>query len=26
MAPQLPQEMNDLQVLLALSPAPTAAL
>jgi len=26
MAPQLPQEMNDLQVLLALSPEPTAAL
>jgi len=26
MAPQLPQEMNDLQVLLALSPALTAAL
>jgi len=25
-APQLPQEMNDLQVLLALSPALTAAL
>jgi len=26
MAPQLPQDMNDLQVLLALSPAQTAAL
>jgi len=26
MAPQMPQEMNDLQALLALSPALTAAL
>jgi len=25
-APQLPQEMNDLQALLALSPAQTAVL